>query len=123
MATKTIACPECGAAVAPGRFACAECGALVAAVGMVPRTWPETTTPDPGPAVLAANGESSDLLTAVPATTTAQPADAPLPPAKRPRKPRAAAPVTPEPTVPAEASRPIRRPTRRRSPPGPRVPG
>jgi hypothetical protein len=32
MATKTVVCPECGSAVAPGRYACDECGALLAAV-------------------------------------------------------------------------------------------
>ena len=44
MATKTIACPECGAAVAPGRYACAECGALLAALGPGPRIWTAATT-------------------------------------------------------------------------------
>lgn len=37
MATKTVVCPECGAATAPGRYACAACGALLAAVGPAPR--------------------------------------------------------------------------------------
>ena len=38
MATRTVVCPECGSAAAPGRYACAECGALLAAVGLQPRS-------------------------------------------------------------------------------------
>jgi hypothetical protein len=37
MATKTVVCPVCGSASAPGRFACSECGALLVAVAMSPR--------------------------------------------------------------------------------------
>ena len=39
MATKTVVCPDCGAASAPGRYACSECGALLASVALTPRTW------------------------------------------------------------------------------------
>lgn len=100
MATKTIACPECGAAVAPGRYACAECGALVAAVGMVPRTWPETTSPAGGTTVLGENGTSNDLASPIPSAAAPQPAQAPATAPKRPRKPRATAPiVSDEPAV------------------------
>lgn len=38
MATKTVVCPECGAAAAPGRYACADCGALLASVAVTPRS-------------------------------------------------------------------------------------
>ena len=37
MATRTVVCPNCGAAAAPGRYACAECGSLLAAVGPAKR--------------------------------------------------------------------------------------
>ena len=39
MAAKTVVCPECGAAAAPGRYACAECGTLLASVAVTPRSW------------------------------------------------------------------------------------
>jgi hypothetical protein len=42
MATKTVVCPDCGAAAAPGRYACSECGALLASVAVTPRTWSAT---------------------------------------------------------------------------------
>jgi hypothetical protein len=51
MATKTVVCPECGAAAAPGRYACADCGALLAAVSVQPRTWaPEDVLDGPAEA-------------------------------------------------------------------------
>jgi hypothetical protein len=43
MAAKTVVCPECGSAAAPGRYACADCGAMLAAVGPTSRSlglWP-----------------------------------------------------------------------------------
>jgi len=42
MATKTVVCPDCGAAAAPGRYACPECSALLASVAVTPRSWPAT---------------------------------------------------------------------------------
>jgi hypothetical protein len=45
MATKTVVCPECGEAAAPGRYACADCGALLAAVGTFARRWDESERP------------------------------------------------------------------------------
>ena len=49
MATKSVVCPECGAAAAPGRYACAECGALLASVGPV-RSWSGEDAAAPAPA-------------------------------------------------------------------------
>ena len=37
MASKTVVCPECGSAAAPGRYACSECGALLASVALSAR--------------------------------------------------------------------------------------
>lgn len=51
MATKTVVCPECGSAAAPGRYSCAECGALLAAVALAPRQVSTLNTTD------AASGE------------------------------------------------------------------
>src|SRR3954471_2623817 len=48
MATKTLACPECGSEAAPGRYACAECGALLNGVAVRPRA----SAPEP----VASNG-------------------------------------------------------------------
>jgi hypothetical protein len=54
MATKMLVCPECEAAVAPGRFACPSCGTLLASVASVPRTlgWADELAPP----VLTARG-------------------------------------------------------------------
>src|SRR4051812_22662144 len=48
MATKTLACPECGSEAAPGRYACTECGALLNGVAVRPRL--------PAPQPVARNG-------------------------------------------------------------------
>jgi hypothetical protein len=45
MASKTVVCPECGGAAAPGRYACPECGALLASVALAGRA--RSAAPDP----------------------------------------------------------------------------
>jgi hypothetical protein len=60
MATKTVVCPECGSAVAPGRYACAECGSLLAAVTAVPRAWGRGASPvEPAEPIWAAEPEAA----------------------------------------------------------------
>lgn len=76
MATKTVVCPECGAAAAPGRYACAECGALLASVAVAARDW----AAEDGEEVRAGNGGSRP--DADPASATAlAPSGEPDPPA------------------------------------------
>lgn len=126
MATKTIVCPECGAAVAPGRYACAECGALVAAVGTLPRTWGsasddapvsiESGSTLPSTEPIAETAASDDVLPAAgpsPAVAAgAAPRSAPAAPRngvpKRPRRSKVA--VTGEP-VSADASAAVATPS------------
>lgn len=43
MATRTVACPECGSESAPGRYTCGACGALLDGVAVRPRA------PEPAP--------------------------------------------------------------------------
>jgi hypothetical protein len=52
MATRTVACPECGSESAPGRYTCGACGALLDGVAVRPRT--PAAAPDPGPATASA---------------------------------------------------------------------
>jgi hypothetical protein len=52
MASKTVVCPECGAAAAPGRYACSECGALLASVALAARA--RRSAPDP-------DGEAAEI--------------------------------------------------------------
>src|SRR5690349_14211999 len=88
MATKTVVCPECGEAAAPGRYACADCGALLAAVGTFARRWEESETlPEPEPAVVAASpsafvpapaAAAASELVAAPVEATAPPPVEPI---------------------------------------------
>jgi hypothetical protein len=87
MATKSVVCPECGAAAAPGRYACAECGALLASVAGVPRAW---TT-----------------IEATAATVASPTADGAKAQARRPgSRTRKAAPATPPSPAPVTAAAP-----------------
>jgi hypothetical protein len=52
MATRTVACPECGSESAPGRYTCGACGALLDGVAVRPRT--STAGADPGRAAASA---------------------------------------------------------------------
>jgi hypothetical protein len=83
LATKTLACPECGAAVAPVRYACAECGAMLAAVGTLPRSWP-VLAGGSSEIVAAPSEVTSDLVTSVPPAAVEEPPAA----SKRPRRPK-----------------------------------
>ncbi|HEX2755026.1 MAG TPA: hypothetical protein VHM48_06160 [Candidatus Limnocylindrales bacterium] len=78
MATKTVVCPECGSAAAPGRYACTECGALLAAVALTPRGGAPTAEPEPeigiddgdGPPAADASGDDERGPAAILAATT-----------------------------------------------------
>ena len=81
MATKTVVCPDCGAAAAPGRYACSECGALLASVAVTPREW--SAAPDGGSAEVPVQPEMTAPPAAMPQVVddseSFQPAPAPEP--------------------------------------------
>jgi hypothetical protein len=81
MATKTIVCPECGSAVAPGRYACAACGSLLAAVTAAPRTWGSRLEPIAVPEAEGAADVTDDDETtdAVETADAVEPATEPVP--------------------------------------------
>jgi hypothetical protein len=72
MATKVIVCPECEAALVPGRFSCSSCGALLARVASETRSFtrPESAMPPvveaAPPAIEAASDETEEHEAAEP---------------------------------------------------------
>jgi hypothetical protein len=100
MATKTVDCPECGAAAAPGRFACADCGALLASVGPVPapRRRPSARRAPRAASTVTGteSGAAVDELT--PSSVAAGPADEPAPERPPTARPTAIEPA-PEPVL------------------------
>ena len=106
MATKTVVCPDCGSAAAPGRYACSECGALLASVAVTPRSW--SATADGG-----SSNEAPAEAEAVPSSAATSPFDEgpeplPLEPLPlEPSQPEASQPEpAPAPEWPAPASAP-----------------
>ncbi|HEY8438462.1 MAG TPA: hypothetical protein VIK65_07590, partial [Candidatus Limnocylindrales bacterium] len=111
MATKSIACPECGAAVAPGRYACAECGALLAALGTVPRTWASVAADADSavpPPLVPARPREAVKRARRPKTSTAEPAALPATPATPATEaPPVAAAAPPAPAAPEPVRAPV----------------
>lgn len=114
MATKTVVCPGCGAAVPYGRLSCAACGTLLASVSGTSRRAPKRSTAS------AARGSSTRRADPA-ATAEAAVSTVPLDEARsaatvRPRSQSAATePIPPLPAadidVPADAAAPATAPT------------